>query len=151
FFEVREYFPLRGARRRNKPDEDKPSLALRFILGSTAGTSPFSEQYFLGGAESLRGYREDRFWGNSQVLGSIEYPQPLARRLKGVVFLAAGDAWGGPYIDVTIAGFPQTSGFALHVGVGFGIRVGTPIGPLRLDFGFGSEGARTHFSIGNVF
>ena len=34
----------------------------------------------------------------------------------------AGDAWGGPYNNVAISGFPQTAGFALHVGVGFGIR-----------------------------
>ena len=46
---------------------------------------------------------------------------------------------------------PRRTGFGLHAGAGFGIRVGTPIGPLRLDFGFSAEGSRTHFSIGNVF
>ena len=27
----------------------------------------------------------------------------------------------------------------------------TPIGPIRLDFGYGEEGGRTHFSIGHAF
>ncbi len=148
--ELRVYIPTAGARRRTKPDEDKPTLALRTILGGTVGTLPFYEQFFAGGAESIRGFREDRFWGSNMVLGSIEYRQPLARKLKGVVFIDAGDAWGGNYSNVSISGFNQ-SGFGIHAGAGLGIRVGTPIGPLRLDFGVSSEGTQTYFSIGNVF
>ncbi len=148
--EMRQYFSLSGPRKRGKPDEDKASVATRFILGSSLGTLPFFEQYFVGGAESLRGFREDRFWGRNMFLGSIEYRHPLARKLKGVLFLDVGDAWGGSYTGVTIAGFNQ-SPFNFHAGIGAGIRVGTPIGPLRLDFGFSKEGGRTHFSIGNVF
>lgn len=148
--EFREYLPLRGARKPNKMDEDKPALAMRLVLGSSAGTLPFFEQFFVGGAESLRGYREDRFWGNNYLLGSVELRQPIARKVKGVLFIDAGDAWGGPYSDVQISGFDQ-SGFSLHIGTGVGLRVGTPIGPLRLDFGIGSEGTRFHFSFGNVF
>ncbi len=148
--EARQYFSLSGPRKRGKPDEDKASVAARFIVGSSVGTLPFFEQYFVGGAESLRGFREDRFWGKNMFLGSVEYRHPLARKLKGVLFLDVGDAWGGSYSNVTIAGFNQT-GFSLNAGIGAGIRVGTPIGPLRLDFGFSKEGGRTHFSIGNVF
>jgi outer membrane protein insertion porin family len=146
--EWRQYFSLQG--KRKKLDQEKSAIAMRVQLGAATGTLPFFEQFFVGGAETLRGYREDRFWGKYNLLGSIELRQPLARRLKGVLFLDAGDAWGGSYSNVNITGFKQ-SGFKPHFGVGLGIRVGTPLGPIRLDYGFGDEGGRTHFSIGNVF
>ncbi|HLJ54694.1 MAG TPA: BamA/TamA family outer membrane protein, partial [Chthonomonadaceae bacterium] len=147
-FEWRQYFSLQG-RRKHLTDE-KSAIAVRFLAGGAAGTLPFFEQFFVGGAESLRGYREDRFWGKYMFLGSIELRQPLARRLKGVVFADVGDAWGGPYSNVSLQGFQQT-GFQPRASVGLGIRVGTPLGPIRLDYGIGSEGGRAHFSIGNVF
>jgi len=146
--ELRQYLSLQG-RRKHLTDE-KSAIALRFLAGSSLGTLPFFEQFFVGGAETLRGYREDRFWGKYMFLGSIELRQPLARRLKGVLFMDVGDAWGGNYTNVNLEGFTQ-SGFSPKVGVGLGIRVGTPLGPIRLDYGIGSEGGRTHFSIGNVF
>jgi outer membrane protein insertion porin family len=146
--EWRQYLSLQGKRKRLT--DEKSALALRFLTGYSVGTLPFFEQFFVGGAETLRGYREDRFWGKYMMLGSMEFRQPLARRLKGVLFLDVGDAWGGNYANVNLEGFAQ-SGFKLHAGVGLGIRVGTPLGPIRLDYGYGDEGGRTHFSIGNVF
>ncbi len=148
--EARQFFNLQKARRRDKPDEERTSLALRMLVGASTGTLPFFEQYFVGGAETLRGYREDRFWGKYLMLGSAELRQPLARGLKGVLFTDMGDAWGGVYQGVNIQGFTQ-GGFQPRFSVGLGIRVRTPLGPIRLDYGIGSEGARTHFSIGNVF
>ena len=147
-FEFRSYYSLQG--KRKKIGDEKSSLAFRFLIGSGVGTLPFFEQFFVGGAETLRGYREDRYWGSHTLLGSVELRQPLARRLKGVLFLDAGDAWGGSFSNVNLNGFAQT-GFKPHVGVGLGIRVGTPLGPIRLDYGYGDEGGRTHFSIGNSF
>ena len=148
--EARQFINLQKPRRRDKPDEERTSLALRGLLGASNGTLPFFEQYFVGGAETLRGYREDRYWGKYLMLGSVELRQPLARGLKGVLFSDIGDAWGGSYQDVNIQGFNQ-SGFHPHASVGLGIRVRTPLGPIRLDYGIGDEGGRTHFSIGNVF
>lgn len=148
--EGRQFFNLQKPRRRDKPDEEKTSLALRALLGASNGTLPFFEQYFVGGAETLRGYREDRFWGKYLMLGSVELRQPLARGLKGVLFSDLGDAWGGEYQNVNIQGFNQ-GGFHPHLSVGVGIRVRTPLGPIRLDYGIGDEGGQTHFSIGNVF
>jgi outer membrane protein insertion porin family len=146
--EFRQYLSLQGKRKRLT--DEKSAIALRFLTGSSVGTLPFFEQFFVGGAETLRGYREDRYWGKYMFLGSVELRQPLARRLKGVLFMDVGDAWGGNYTNVNLDGFAQ-SGFKPHVGVGLGIRVGTPLGPIRLDYGIGDEGGRTHFSIGNVF
>jgi outer membrane protein insertion porin family len=146
--EERQFFSLSGPRK--KPTDSKTVVAVRFLMGSSVGTLPFFEQYFVGGAETLRGYREDRFWGKNMFLTSVELRHPLARSLTGVLFTDVGDAWGGNFENVNISGFQQ-SGFLPRVGVGLGIRVKTPLGPIRLDEGFGSEGAQTHFSIGNVF
>ena len=146
--EFRQFFSPTGPRKRL--DQDKSTVAMRLILGTSAGTLPFFEQFFVGGTETLRGYREDRFWGRNLFFGSVEFRQPLARSLKGVLFADVGSAWGGAYQNVQISGFSQ-GGFRPHFGVGAGIRFRTPIGPLRLDYGIGDEGGRTHFSIGNVF
>jgi outer membrane protein insertion porin family len=150
FVDLRYYIPLAGARDKRKLDEQKTTLALRTYLGTSLGRLPFFEQFFLGGAESLRGYREDRFWGENVMLGSVELRQPIARGLNGVLFLDIGTAWGGEFRDVNLQGFSQND-FKIHGSLGLGIRVRTPIGPLRLDFGFGDEGGRTHISFGNVF
>ena len=146
--ELRKFISPTGPRKRL--DQDKSTVAMRLQLGTSAGTLPFFEQYFLGGTESLRGYREDRFWGKNLFFGSVEFRQPLARSLKGVLFADVGSAWGGAYQNARINGFTQ-GGFRPHFGVGAGIRFRTPIGPLRLDYGIGDEGGRTHFSIGNAF
>jgi outer membrane protein insertion porin family len=147
-FEERQFFSLTG--KRKKPTDTKTVLATRFLLGASMGTEPFFEQYFVGGAETLRGYREDRYWGKYMFLSSIELRQPMGKSLTGVLFTDFGDAWGGPYANVNISGFHQ-SGLTPHASVGVGIRVRTPLGPIRLDYGIGSEGGQTHFSIGNVF
>jgi len=41
--------------------------------------------------------------------------------------------------------------FSAHVAAGVGLRVVTPIGPIRLDVGWGDEGSQTHFSFGQTF
>ena len=150
FAESRQYYSLNGPRRRDRPDQDKTIIATRFQVGGAAGTLPFFEQFFVGGGENLRGYRDDRFWGSNLFLASAEFRKPIAHSLKGVLFADLGDAWGGDYSNVSIPGFTQ-DGFHPHLGVGLGVRVNTPIGPLRLDYGIGDEGGRTHFSIGPTF
>lgn len=147
--DVRKYFSPQG--RRKNPKDKRNVFAIRLSGGSSSGTLPFSELYFMGGAETLRGYKDDRFWGTNMLLASVEFRTPLANSLTGVVFTDLGDAWGGPYGNVKLLGYDQHSGFSPSVGVGFGLRVVTPIGPIRIDEGFGSEGARTHFSIGHAF
>lgn len=147
--DARRYFSLRG--KRKNANERIPTLALRLSVGLTGGTVPFFEQYFMGGAETLRGYHEDRFWGKYLFLISAELRAPLANALTGVVFVDVGDAWGGPYSGVRLVNFEQHRNFQPRVGIGVGLRVMTPIGAIRIDQGFGSEGGRTHFSIGHVF
>jgi outer membrane protein insertion porin family len=150
--DLREYFNLSGTRRVT-PGEAKPVLATRLLLGSAAGNIAFAEQYFVGGADTLRGYQDDRFWGNNLFLTSVEWRIPMEKRgdLTFVTFLDYGDAWGSTSINrEDIPGFGQHEGFGPRLGGGFGIRLKTPVGPVRLDLGKG-ETLRTHFSIGQAF
>jgi outer membrane protein insertion porin family len=148
--ELQRFINLQQPRTPEHPDADRNALAFRLQAGSAAGVLPFTEQYFLGGATGLRGYRDGRFWGQNMATGTVEYRHPLMRDFKGVLFADAGDAWGGNYQDVSLQGFSQT-GFKVHASTGAGIRVGTPLGLVRLDYGYGDEGGRVHFGIGYSF
>lgn len=145
-FDYRIYFSPQG--RRERPDDTRRVWAFRVNVGTLTGTVPFFEQFFVGGAETLRGYPEDRFWGKNMALASIEYRWPIQKAFTGVLFADAGDAWGG---YPTVNNFTQKSDFSPNGAVGFGVRVRTPLGPIRIDYGIGRFGSRTHISIGQVF
>lgn len=153
--DLRFYYPLDG-KKRDLTDLKKPKsvFASRLLMGTSTGNIGFSEQYFMGGADNLRGYNDDRFWGNNLFLVSTEVRFPLDRKsgtLNGVFFVDIGDAWGANGFNrENIAGFEQHGNFSPRVGFGFGVRVKTPVGPVRLDYGIG-ETNRTHFSIGQAF
>ncbi|MCX8052990.1 MAG: BamA/TamA family outer membrane protein [Armatimonadetes bacterium] len=147
--DLRRYFSKGG--RKTDPNERKTTLAVRLRAGVASGQLPFFEQFFVGGSESLRGYREDRFWGNSMFLASVELRHPIAQAITLVApFVDYGDAWGGNP-EFFIGELSQDVDFVGHYGIGIGLRVTTPIGHLRLDYGVGSEGGRTHFSMGHAF
>jgi outer membrane protein insertion porin family len=110
---------------------------------------PFFEQYFAGGADTIRGYEEDRFWGKQQLLTTLEYRHPIQKAFNVILFVDYGGAWGG-YGSVNK--FTQSSSPNLNLGYGIGFSFRTPLGPLRLDLGFNKEGkSRTHFLIGTSF
>lgn len=115
-------------------------IALRGMVGIADGTMPESALYDLGGQDSLRGYRDDQFEGKKAVLGTVEYRFPLANKVQGALFSDFGDAWDGGYDDMEI-----------HTSVGVGLLMNTPLGPIRLDYGHGENGGRTHFSFGGTF
>lgn len=144
--DYRFFFSPQG--RRTQPDDRRQVFAARAYYGTVSGSVPFFEQFFIGGAETLRGYSEDRFWGKNALLFSFEFRQPIEKAFTAVFFVDIGHAWGG-YPSVNE--FSQTRTLNLQVGYGLGIRVRTPLGPLRIDYGIGREGGRTHFSVGQVF
>ncbi len=134
--------------RRTQPDDKRQVFAIRAYYGTITGTVPFFEQFFIGGAETLRGYPEDRFWGKNAALLSFEFRQPVEKAFTAVFFVDIGHAWGG---YPTVNDFTQSRSFKPEIGYGLGIRVRTPLGPLRIDYGIGRDGGRTHFSVGQVF
>lgn len=147
--DIRHYWSKGG--RKEAPTDKRTTVAARILGGFSNGDLPFFEQFFVGGAETLRGYREDRFWGDKMLVLSVEYRRPVSQGLTGVLFVDYGDAWGAPKTYSISDSFSQHEGFSPKIGTGLGLRVNTPIGNLRFDYGIGSDGARTHFSIGHAF
>jgi outer membrane protein insertion porin family len=145
--DLRRYFSLQGKRRKSLT-ENKRVFAVRLLAGFTATDTPFSEQYFLGGADTLRGYAEDRFWGNDMLLINAEVRIPIVSSVQGVLFTDAGDAWGSIY---QAEGLQQATSFQLQAAVGVGLRVTTPVGPIKVDYGIGRFGGNTDFSVGQSF
>jgi len=97
---------------------------------------PIYERYVLGGINSLRGLRyvgpvnpntSDVIGGTTMLSFSLELVFPLLRDagMKGVLFYDAGNAWNGNYY---LNDLRQTCGA--------GIRWYSPIGPLRLEYGY---------------
>jgi len=141
--------------RRYIPQGKTTTFATRLLLGTAVGSIPVFENFFVGGAETLRGYTIDRFVGRHMIVFNAEWRRRFRKELQGVLFLDIGDAFGGPNsLDLKAAarGEPRRRDtLRLKVGYGFGVRFVTPFGLLRFDFGFGEEGRRTHFSVGSAF
>ncbi|MHB8173718.1 MAG: outer membrane protein assembly factor BamA [Nitrospirota bacterium] len=141
---------------------------------------PISERFFIGGASSLRGYSYEsvaplnRFGnpvgGDSMAIFNVEVRFPLPYNFGLVTFLDAGNAWllnknilagGAPgrtdLITRTGTGLEQSGTNGLRYGAGLGIRYETPVGPLRLDYGFklnrrpGESAGELHFTLGQAF
>jgi outer membrane protein insertion porin family len=116
-------------------------VALRGTVGYADGKMPDSGRFAVGGSDTLRGYRDDQFKGDKMLAATAEYRFPIASKVEGVAFTDVGKAWTGE-------GYKLND---LMASVGVGIRVSTPIGPIRLDYAKGSQGGRTHFSFGGQF
>lgn len=100
---------------------------------------PIYERYFAGGANTIRGYRERRIGprdsgngepigGEAYFVGNIEETFPIYPDLiKGAVFFDTGNVYN------------ETSDFGtggLFSGIGVGVRIKTPIGPVKIDTGY---------------
>ena len=153
--EWRRYFPLRKISLEALAAENpRPArtLAIRLRAGASAGDLPFFEQFFVGGITDLRGYRESRFWGKRFLTLNMEIRWPLNRRLVGVAFADAGDAWGSDFqfrSDVSTV-FRQHKRFSPRAGAGVGIWWASEFGLIRVEYARG-EANRLHFAVGESF
>lgn len=118
------------------------SAAFRVNTGLITGDAPLQEQFYIGGSETVRGYRYGEFIGEKAIILNGEYRFPMMKAVHGVVFVDAGNAWQS---DESM----RLSD--LHKGYGLGVRLDTPIGVIRIDYGIGEEGGRTYFSLGQTF
>ncbi len=119
-------------------------LAFMVGAGFADGTMPLSQRFSVGGSDSLRGYKDDQFKGNSMLRSTLEYRVPLMKKVQGVLFTDAGYAWDKNTEDAFDIGLMKYS-------YGVGLRINSPLGPLRLDYGIGEDGGRFHFSFGGQF
>ena len=123
----------------------KNVLAFRARGGFIQGDAPYSQLFTLGGADSLRGYEDDQFRGKYMYNATLEFRFPIVKKVSGVLFTDIGDAWDAP--NVTWYNSKKT----FNYGVGAGVRVTTPIGPVKLDYGVGKHKNKFHFSFGTQF
>jgi outer membrane protein assembly complex protein YaeT len=118
---------------------------------------PVHKRFYCGGTTSVRGYGEwmigptnedgDPTGGKVLYEGSAELRIPLYRILGAAVFLDWGNVWQ-TYDDVDAS---------VRWGAGAGIRIKTPLGSIRLDYGWKiapreeETAGAWHFAIGEAF
>ena len=136
------------------PLAEKQVLAFRSIYNYQLGDILPSEQYYLGSDSTVRGYPSIFAKGNERVLFNVEYRYIFADMFVGVLFYDIGQATQ-PVFDP----LDKERGFTNHRGwgaaQGFGIRIITPMGPLRLDYGWPQNkefaDGFLSFNMGNTF
>lgn len=121
-------------------------LALRLMGGYIDGDVSYGSLFDLGGSNTLRGYEDDQFKGKKMYAGTLEYRFPIAKKVQGVLFTDAGSTWS--IDDGKIPWYEDDD--SLNWSVGVGLRLQTPIGPIRLDYGHGDQN-KFHFSFGTQF
>lgn len=133
-------------------EEGGETLAFNLQAGTVLGDLPPYEAFTLGGSNSVRGYEQgDVGAGRSFVQATAEYRFPIFSIVGGALFVDVGTDLGTgddvPGEPAEVRGKPG-SGF----GYGAGVRVQSPLGAIRVDFGLNDEGeSRIHFGIGERF
>jgi outer membrane protein insertion porin family len=120
---------------------------------------PIFDRYFLGGANTLRGFgyqkvgpkdiKNTPVGGNTSVNGTVEYTFPIVERVRGAFFFDIGEVEFNSY---------EFRSSDLHSDAGIGLRLNLPVGPLRFDYGYpiqtdpnsGTTG-KFQFSVGYQF
>jgi outer membrane protein assembly complex protein YaeT len=115
------------------------------LISPTGGTDaiPIDLRFFAGGSQSVRSFQErslgfrdplsgDPIGGNFYTLFNFEYEMPV-RQFEGLSFVPFADA-GNLIIDDADAGLTD-----MRYAVGLGMRYQTPIGPLRLEYGYNPD------------
>jgi outer membrane protein insertion porin family len=139
----------------------KSTVATRLIAsaGLPYGNStilPYSQQFFIGGANSLRGFRARSIGpgtinprgsnpnafigdqsGDIKLEGNIEYRPHLFSIVYGALFADAGNVWNAKSA-ATLPGGVFSKNFIneMAVDVGAGLRFDASVLVLRTDFGF---------------
>ena len=130
---------------------------------------PIYERYFIGGANTVRGYSERELGprdtqgaplgGNAFLVGNLEMWHPLYKKLNGVVFLDGGQLYRPERGHVWPAmRMKELDDF--RYSTGFGFRMHSPVGAIRLELGYklNPDGGTSffdrtgvHFSLGEMF
>lgn len=116
------------------------------------------DRFKAGGSTTIRGYRDERVGpvdsfnnpegGDLRLLFNVEYRFPIWRFLGGVTFFDAG------MVTPRVRDFAWSEFFP---GAGAGLRLTTPIGPVRFDVGYALRQLRNedrlqfYVSVGQAF
>jgi outer membrane protein insertion porin family len=132
--------------------EGPQTFAVNFQAGTAIGDLPPYEAFSLGGSSTVRGYGEGELGtGRSFLQASAEYRFPVYSLIGGALFFDVGTDLGtSTDVDGDPAGVRGKPGNGF--GYGLGIRVQSPLGAIRVDYGLNDEGdTRFHFGIGEKF
>ncbi|KAI8467202.1 MAG: surface antigen-domain-containing protein [Monoraphidium minutum] len=125
------------------------TLALRGRAGSLWGDLPPYEAFPIGGANSVRGYAEGGVGSARAFLeGSAELRWTIHKPVQGTLFADYGtDLDSGESVIGDPAGARGKPGSGY--GYGAGIRVDSPLGPLRLEYAWNdARRGRFHVALG---
>lgn len=120
--------------------------------GTVLGDLPPYEAFSLGGTSSIRGYEDgDVGSGRSYIQASAEYRFPIVSIVGGEIFADYGTDLGtANTVPGNPAGTRSKPGDGL--GYGAGIRINSPIGPIRIDYAINSRSEnKIQFGIGERF
>ena len=123
---------------------------------------PAYERFFVGGADTVRGYGYQgeigpREGGNYMAIFNLEYRFPIALErgrttVQGAIFYDVGGAWRDSREITLQIGTPETW---MKSAIGFGVRLISPVLPLRFDWGYPLDKERKewqfYFSMGSLF
>ncbi len=120
------------------------------VFASSSNDVPSENLFRTGGSQALRGYRYLELGpvakgltlgGRSLAVASLEYQRPISQALRWAAFVDVGNAT------------ESFSNFKPSVGIGGGLRIKTPIGPVNADLAYGEALKQFvfHFSVGYVF
>ena len=118
-----------------------------------------SKRFFAGGGTSIRGFKLDAvgpldLWtglpegGEATVVMNQELRFPIYKMFRGVVFFDAGNVYSR---------LKDLNPLRLRTGAGFGLRIDTPVGLIRVDYGLnlkprtGEPRSTIFFSLGQAF
>lgn len=131
---------------------ESEALAFNLQAGTIVGDLPPYEAFILGGSNSVRGFGDGELGsGKSFFQATAEYRFPIFKIVGGALFFDYGtvlssddDVPGSPSVVRDLPG----SGF----GYGLGVRVQSPLGPIRVDYAINDDGGNEiQFGIGEKF
>ena len=130
--------------------------------GRTGEVPPY-EKFFLGGADTIRGYERagevgPLYGGTTYYVMNAELRFPLAREgrrnmAQFAFFFDLGNSWNSAH-DLDFSLGPNENQF--KAGVGAGLRFTTPSLPIRIDWGYGlnhkdnEDRSHFYFNISNM-
>jgi len=125
--------------------------------GST-GQVPTTYLLFCGGNNTVRGFPRDGLGpkdlngapkgGTTRIIGNVEVRFPIYRLIHGVAFVDVGSLTNG---------FSEIEWDTFRWSTGGGLRLHTPVGPVRLEYGYQLQEnpplnrGELHFSLGFPF
>ena len=135
----------------------KNTFAYKAVVGIMSNSTKESQKFWVGGGNSLRGYDGGFFKGTQKVIATIENRTQI-NDILGIVFFAdAGRAWKQNGRDPNYTRDDAKFGQNIGTTAGVGVRLNTPIGPLRFDFGWpvgkkmDDDGMKFYFNMGQAF